>query len=71
MRLDPQAIIWLSVVHCPMAHCATPVDPLSIPRTADAQLTHGWVYHQRWGKYDLKKMSEVMETQHLATIDNQ
>ena len=44
MRLDTGAIIWLSVVHCPMPHCATSVDPLSIPRTAGAQLTHGWVY---------------------------
>ena len=45
MRLDTGAIIWLSVVHCPMPHCATTVDPLSIPRTTAAQLTHGWVYH--------------------------
>ena len=59
MRLDTVPIIWLSVVHCPSPHCATSVDPLSILRTAAAQLTHGWVYHS----VQTKKEVEVSEEQ--------
>ena len=64
MRHDTVPIIWLSVVHCPLPHCATSVDPLSIPRTAAVPLTHGWVYHS----VQTKKEVEVSKVKSMITL---